>query len=202
MLTNRSASIRQLDQLVFVLGAVRDVTTKEEEAVTAAAASLGIPVVGCNLGRTAEFTSKVVHALNHHHLSGRLAPAVGALLAQAGAGVQLDKLEPLAVARSQAGAAGRKKSDGKINGLNLDIKQLNGKNNRFNLEIDRMNGEIKQRRMRRRHLSPSEDVDLTCEEERRSSAAQVACGAVGGGVKRHAGRGPGARISKCTITRV
>ncbi len=63
-------------RLICVLGAVRDCSTTEEQALLRAASALGIKAVGANLGRTAEFTSKIITALNAHNVSGRLAQAV------------------------------------------------------------------------------------------------------------------------------
>jgi hypothetical protein len=39
----------------------------------------GVRLVGCNLGRAPEFTSKIIHSLNCHALNGRLAAAVAKL---------------------------------------------------------------------------------------------------------------------------
>lgn len=61
------------------MGAVRDALDVEVSALIAAATSLGMRVVGANLGRTAEFTSKIVTALVHHAVAGVLNAAVAAL---------------------------------------------------------------------------------------------------------------------------
>jgi uncharacterized membrane protein YgcG len=65
--------------VVCVLGAVRDVCPQEEGQVAACAAAHGVRVACANLGRTAEFTSKVLLGLSHLHAHGRLAPAAAAL---------------------------------------------------------------------------------------------------------------------------
>ena len=70
-----------IDHVVFCLGAVRDMTQVEEAALVAACRAVGVRCLGCNLGRTAEFTSKIIHAINGHHLYGRLMPAVCRLAA-------------------------------------------------------------------------------------------------------------------------
>ncbi|CAE8637339.1 unnamed protein product [Polarella glacialis] len=60
----------QLDTVLFVLGAVRDMTSAELRIVEAAASKLRLPLVRCRIGATAEFTSKVVRCLAaaHHHM--------------------------------------------------------------------------------------------------------------------------------------
>jgi len=76
-----------VDRVVCVLGAVRDMEGTEERALMRAAAALGIVCVGANLGRVAEFTSKIAAAFNTHGLAAagqalstsRLARAVEAL---------------------------------------------------------------------------------------------------------------------------
>ena len=54
------------------MGAVRDMTEAEDEALRWACARRGVSCVSCNLGRTAEFTSKVIMALNGHHKCGQV----------------------------------------------------------------------------------------------------------------------------------
>jgi hypothetical protein len=51
--------LQGIGHVIFVMGTVRDVTEEEENAFTGACISAGYRVAGCNLGRTAEFTSKV-----------------------------------------------------------------------------------------------------------------------------------------------
>jgi hypothetical protein len=70
-----------------------------------------ISLVGCNLGRAPEFTSKILHALNCHALNGRLASAIAALPAVGawgGGGGALEKLVPVHRSSSKVGGvAGR-----------------------------------------------------------------------------------------------
>jgi len=51
---------------VAILGGVRDMTRLEVECVIEAAESLGLHCVGANLGKVAEFTSKIICAMNAH----------------------------------------------------------------------------------------------------------------------------------------
>ena len=51
---------------VAILGGVRDMTKEEVECVIEAAESLGLHCVGANLGKVAEFTSKIICAMNAH----------------------------------------------------------------------------------------------------------------------------------------
>jgi hypothetical protein len=72
-----------------------------------------VVAVGCNLGRTAEFTSKIVHTLNLCHVSARLAPAVDALVvAQDTGDLAGSKLAPVAVSRSQGREEARRGGGG------------------------------------------------------------------------------------------
>lgn len=61
---------------ISILGAVRDATSQEEKAILEAAHLLNIRCVGANLGRTAEFTSKIVSALQAHAISKKLSNAL------------------------------------------------------------------------------------------------------------------------------
>ena len=61
------------------MGAVRDASDEEICALIEAALSLNMRCVGANLGRTAEFTSKIVAALVSHAREYRLHTAVSAL---------------------------------------------------------------------------------------------------------------------------
>lgn len=72
--------------VVAVLGAVRDMSGSEDRALGRACASLGLPLLGANLGRTAEFTSKIMAALAFHARAGVLGPAVARLLGLEGGG--------------------------------------------------------------------------------------------------------------------
>lgn len=65
--------------IICAMGAVRDATDEEVAALIEAARSLNIRCVGANLGRTAEFTSKIVAALVAHSIAGQLHSAVGLL---------------------------------------------------------------------------------------------------------------------------
>ena len=71
--------IDNVTRIVCVLGAVRDMEKSEEDALIAAATDMNIPCVGANLGRAAEFTSKIAAALNAHAFYGRLSQAVSSL---------------------------------------------------------------------------------------------------------------------------
>ena len=83
------------DRVICVLGAVRDATKEEEAAVVAAAKSLGVRVIGANLGRVAEFTSKIIGALSAHAVCRQLGPALSELLRLAGdAESSIAKLAP------------------------------------------------------------------------------------------------------------
>ncbi|CAE7373897.1 unnamed protein product [Symbiodinium sp. CCMP2456] len=77
-LFDRSAGSRgdSLRNLVFFLGAVKDMTPEERGAVHRACRHHSVPCVEANLGQQAEFTSKIIDVLHGHHLYGRLAPAV------------------------------------------------------------------------------------------------------------------------------
>ena len=64
---------------ICALGAVRDMSQVEVHSLLYAAHTLRMCCVGANLGRTAEFTSKIISALNIHALSGRLKSAIDIL---------------------------------------------------------------------------------------------------------------------------
>lgn len=66
-------------KVICVLGGVRDAYNDEIKALFIAAKNLGIRCVGANLGRTAEFTSKIIAAMSAHAAVGRLVPAVETL---------------------------------------------------------------------------------------------------------------------------
>ena len=65
--------------IVCAMGGVRDASDEEVCALIEAALSLNMRCVGANLGRTAEFTSKIVTALVAHAKEQRLQSAVLAL---------------------------------------------------------------------------------------------------------------------------
>lgn len=65
--------------ILCIMGAVRDMTEDEVTSLFSAAKTHHIATVTANLGRTAEFTSKIVMALHAHNTSGRLLYAVETL---------------------------------------------------------------------------------------------------------------------------
>lgn len=73
------------DQIFIFLGAVRDMTNNEYLALSAACDKLDIPLCGCNLGKTAEFTSKIIMTMISHQAVGRLGIAVALLWKRAAA---------------------------------------------------------------------------------------------------------------------
>lgn len=85
--------------IICVLGAVRDMTRDEEMSALSALATMAVPgkrtvrAVGCNLGRTPEFTSKILAAIGFHATQGLLSAAVDRLdsidLGLASAGAEL-----------------------------------------------------------------------------------------------------------------
>ena len=79
--------------VLMVLGTVRDMTRAEQVALVNVCAARRLPLVGCNLGRAPEFTSKIIHAINCHALNGRLRAAIAALPPVRDAGA-LIKLAP------------------------------------------------------------------------------------------------------------
>jgi hypothetical protein len=62
--------------IICILGAVRDITGDETKAILSACNLLNISCKGANLGRTAEFTSKIITAMVFHGKSGALFDAV------------------------------------------------------------------------------------------------------------------------------
>ena len=74
-----------VDKVICIFGAVRDMTNNEVKFLLIAAEFLQIKVVGCNLGRTAEFTSKIVtsvisHACNHRFINAcKMLPVVSSV---------------------------------------------------------------------------------------------------------------------------
>ena len=74
-----------IDKVICIFGAVRDMTNNEVKFLLVAAEFLHVKVVGCNLGRTAEFTSKIVtsvisHACNHRFINAcQLLPVVSSI---------------------------------------------------------------------------------------------------------------------------
>lgn len=64
---------KSLVQHVFiVLGAVRDMTASENDALSRACEAMKIPLVPCRLGPVPEFTSKIVSVAGFHHSRGVL----------------------------------------------------------------------------------------------------------------------------------
>ena len=53
--------------LIFFLGAVRDMTSKENKILQTVTNQLGIELVGIRLGTVPEFTSKILSILAYHH---------------------------------------------------------------------------------------------------------------------------------------
>lgn len=62
--------------VICILGGVRDITTNETKAIFQACMNLHIPCIGANLGRTAEFTSKIISTMVFHAKSQSLFSAV------------------------------------------------------------------------------------------------------------------------------
>jgi hypothetical protein len=62
--------------VVCILGAVRDITNEETMAIFQSCINLQIPCVGANLGRVAEFTSKIIATMVNHAKSGALFKAI------------------------------------------------------------------------------------------------------------------------------
>mmetsp|Transcript_20890 Transcript_20890/g.69766 ORF Transcript_20890/g.69766 Transcript_20890/m.69766 type:complete len:986 (-) Transcript_20890:22-2979(-) len=87
--------------VIFVLGTVRDMTVNEQKALAAAVEEKSITVLGCNLGRSAEFTSKVLFALNCHAVNGRLSPAIHQLFLLSRGKFDIAKLEPVYLKNSK-----------------------------------------------------------------------------------------------------
>jgi hypothetical protein len=83
-----------VSRVIFIAGAVRDLTDEEEYAAQQAAEACGYAFVGANLGRTPEFSSKIVSALCTHHANGRLVPAVAALARRGDAPSKLPPAPP------------------------------------------------------------------------------------------------------------
>lgn len=78
--TNNGNNENTPKRIVVVLGAVRDMQNSEYRALDAACTALKIPLTGCHLGKTPEFTSKIITAMvNHHCTMNVLAPAVQTL---------------------------------------------------------------------------------------------------------------------------
>lgn len=62
-------------RLCLFLGAVRDMTTKENSMLTKACSELKIPLISCRLGPVPEFTSKILSVVTYHNAVGALGPA-------------------------------------------------------------------------------------------------------------------------------
>jgi len=80
----KSGDPSEFDRVICVMGAVRDATQEEEAAVIQSAKALGIKVIGANLGRVAEFTSKIIASLSAHAACRQLGPALSELLRLSG----------------------------------------------------------------------------------------------------------------------
>lgn len=72
-------TINKKKVIVCCLGAVRDLKKTEEKFLFEAASALNLPCLSANLGRTAEFTSKIISVLSAAAFSKRLEIAVSAL---------------------------------------------------------------------------------------------------------------------------
>ena len=59
-------------RIFVVLGAVRDMHDKEYLALNTACTVFDIPLIGCHLGKTPEFTSKIITAFVNHHCTMKL----------------------------------------------------------------------------------------------------------------------------------
>lgn len=84
----------KIDKVICIFGAVRDMTNNEVKFLLVAAEILKIKVVGCNLGRTAEFTSKIVTSVIAHACNNRFVNACKLLPAVSSANYA-KKLDPL-----------------------------------------------------------------------------------------------------------
>ena len=62
-------------RLCLFLGAVRDMTTKENSMLAKACSELKIPLLSCRLGPVPEFTSKILSVVTYHNAVGALGPA-------------------------------------------------------------------------------------------------------------------------------
>ena len=68
--------------VVCVLGAVRDMSSEEDADVVRCAQAHGVRIARANLGRTAEFTSKVILGINNLNAHGQLASIAAAFAAE------------------------------------------------------------------------------------------------------------------------
>ena len=80
---NISTSYSSPKHVFIFLGAVRDMTKNEYFALSKACDDFKIPLCGCNLGRTAEFTSKIIIAIMSHHKCNKLGNAINLLYKRA-----------------------------------------------------------------------------------------------------------------------
>ena len=62
-------------RLCLFLGAVRDMTTKENSMLAKVCSELKIPLLSCRLGPVPEFTSKILSVVTYHNAVGALGPA-------------------------------------------------------------------------------------------------------------------------------
>jgi hypothetical protein len=69
-------AVEKAQHVFLFLGAVRDMTTSENDALSVACSNLNIPLVPCRLGPTPEFTSKIVSVAAFHHSRGVLGPGL------------------------------------------------------------------------------------------------------------------------------
>jgi hypothetical protein len=75
----KDSLINKYDHVISFLGGVRDVTDQETKSMVMTCKELNIPIVTCNLGKTPEFTSKIIYALRCHNAFKKLENAVDKL---------------------------------------------------------------------------------------------------------------------------
>lgn len=61
-----------VEHVFLFLGAVRDMTSDENDALSSACEAISVPLVPCRLGPVPEFTSKIVSVAGFHHSKGVL----------------------------------------------------------------------------------------------------------------------------------
>jgi hypothetical protein len=67
-----SQNTNSVQHIFLFLGAVRDMTSGENDALQYACTNVGIPLVPCRLGQVPEFTSKIVSVARFHYYRGCL----------------------------------------------------------------------------------------------------------------------------------
>lgn len=86
-------------RVIVVMGAVRDMSEGENQSVILAAKQMGVRVVGANLGRVAEFTSKIACVMTMHAMGNVLRRAVDELPV-----IESHRIEKLESARETNGS--------------------------------------------------------------------------------------------------